>query len=311
MQTAEQWYLSLLQKIMTEWIDREERTGIWTRSIFWSQIRYDLSKWFPLFTTKKIFLKGIIHELLRFISGDTNIRYLVKNGVNIWNEWAFTKYIKHTKQEITRYTQEWDDAMKKFIEQIIQDEEFAKTWWDLWPVYGKQRRAWDTASGWTVDQLQVVLDLLKNDPSSRRIIISWWNVWEIQELIHNHDFAPPPCHTLFQFYVVNGTLSCQLYQRSADMFLWVPFNVASYALLTMMIAQVCGFACWEFIHTMGDSHIYLNHIDQVKEQLSREPRNLPIMKINSKIKNLFDFTYEDFTLEGYDPHPAIKAPIAI
>ncbi len=306
-------YLDLLQRIMNEWVDRKERTGIGTRSLFWAQARYDLSKGFPLVTTKKVFTKAIIHELLWFLTGDTNIQYLVKNGVKIRNERAFTKYIRHNKldDKLERYSPERDETMANFIDQIINDDEFAQKRWDLGPVYGKQRRAWDTKSGKSVDQIQVVLDLIKNDPSSRRIIVSGRNVGEIQELIHDHDFAPPPCHTLFQFHIIDGRLSCQLYQRSADTFLGVPFNIASYALLTMMIAQVCGLQVGEFIHTIGDAHIYLNHFDQVKEQLSREPKAAPVMKINPDVKDLFAFKYEDFTIEWYDPRPAIKAPIAV
>ena len=309
----EKQYLDLLQKILDIWVDRSDRTGVGTRSIFGQQIRFDLSQGFPLLTTKKVFIRGIIHELIWFISGDTNIRYLVQNDVKIWNEWAFAKYLKKTGKDLSlpRYSPEWDTALLEFVENIKNDDKFALEWWDLGPVYGKQWRAWETKKGTIIDQMQNVLNTLANDPYSRRNLISGWNVWEIEELIKDKDTAPPPCHTLFQFYVADGKLSCQLYQRSADVFLGVPFNIASYALLTMMIAQASWLEAGEFVHTFWDVHIYHNHYDQVREQLSREPRSFPVMKINPEVKDLFAFTYEDFTLEWYDPHLAIKAPIAV
>ena len=223
----------------------------------------------------------------------------MQNDVKIWNEWAFSKYLKNTgkDRELERYSPEWDEALKNFVESIKFDEAFAKQWGDLGPVYGKQWRSWETKRGVTIDQMQNVLNTIANDPYSRRNLISGWNVGEIEELIKDKDTAPPPCHTLFQFYVADGKLSCQLYQRSADVFLGVPFNIASYALLTMMIAQVTGLKPGEFVHTFGDVHIYHNHFDQVKEQLTREPRDFPVMKINPKVKDLFSFMYEDFTLE--------------
>jgi thymidylate synthase len=276
-------------------------------------MRFDLSESFPLLTTKKVFIKAIIHELIWFISGDTNIRYLVKHDVKIWNEWAFAKYLKKTGKdaELVRYSPEWDTELLTFIEKIKTDDVFATAWGDLGPVYGKQWRAWETKKGNIIDQIQNALNVITNDPYSRRNIVSGWNVGEIEELIKDKDTAPPPCHTLFQFYVADGRLSCQLYQRSADVFLGVPFNIASYALLTMMIAQVTGLKPGEFVHTFGDVHIYHNHFDQVREQLTREPRPFPQITLNSDVKNLFDFVYEDFTLKGYDPHGAIKAPIAV
>ncbi len=309
----EQQYLDLLQKILDTGVDRMDRTGVGTRSIFGHQIRFDLSAGFPLLTTKKVFIKGIIHELIWFISWDTNIRYLVQNDVKIWNEWAFAKYLKKTGKdtELPRYSPEWDAALLVFIDSIKNDEAFARQWWDLGPVYGKQWRAWETKKGTIIDQMQNVINTLINDPYSRRNLISWWNVGEIEELIKDKDTAPPPCHTLFQFYVADGRLSCQLYQRSADVFLGVPFNIASYALLTMMIAQASGLEPGEFVHTFGDVHIYHNHYDQVREQLSRTPRPFPTMQIRPDVTDLFAFRYEDFTLEWYDPHPAIKAPIAV
>ena len=313
MSHPEQQYLDLLQKILDTGIDRMDRTGVGTRSIFGHQMRFDLSREFPLLTTKKVFLRGIIHELIWFISGDTNIRYLVENDVKIWNEWAFAKYLKKSGKdaELPRYSPEWDAALLVFIEDIKNDSAFATLWGDLGPVYGKQWRSWETKKWATIDQMQNALNTIMNDPYSRRNVISGWNVGEIEELIKDKDTAPPACHTLFQFYVADGKLSCQLYQRSADVFLWVPFNIASYALLTMMIAQATGLAPGEFVHTFGDVHIYYNHFDQVHEQLSREPRPFPVMKLNKEVKNLFEFKYEDFTLEWYDPHPAIKAPIAV
>lgn len=261
-------YLDLLQEIMEQGAVREDRTGVGTKSVFGRQMHFDLSQGFPLLTTKKLHLKSIIYELLWFIAGDTNVKYLQEHGVRIWNEWA--------------------------------DENG-----DLGPVYGHQWRAFPRPDGGSVDQLQDVVDQIMHNPDSRRMIVCAWNPGEIDKM------ALPPCHCLFQFYVANGRLSCQLYQRSADMFLGVPFNIASYSLLTMMLAQVCGLEPGEFIHTTGDTHIYLNHFDQVREQLSREPRALPTMKINPDVKSIYDFKYEDFTLEGYDPWPSIKAEVAV
>lgn len=261
-------YHRLLETIMSEGVRRGDRTGTGTLSIFGHQMRFDLSEGFPLLTTKKLHLRSIIHELLWFLSGDTNIGYLHDNGVTIWDEWA--------------------------------DENG-----DLGPVYGHQWRSWPTPDGGTIDQISGVVDQIKRNPESRRLIVSAWNVAEVDKM------ALPPCHTLFQFYVAEGKLSCQLYQRSADVFLGVPFNIASYALLTMMMAQVTGLEAGEFVHTTGDTHIYLNHLDQVREQLSRTPRPLPVMKINPEVDDIFGFRYDDFTLEGYDPYPAIKAPIAV
>ena len=261
-------YLDLLRRIRETGVQKTDRTGVGTLSVFGSQSRYDLAAGFPLLTTKKVHLKSIIYELLWFIAGDTNIRYLKDHGVSIWDEWA--------------------------------DENG-----DLGPVYGHQWRSWPTPEGKTIDQLSNVVDQIRNHPDSRRMLVSAWNVGEVERM------ALPPCHCLFQFYVADGKLSCQLYQRSADTFLGVPFNIASYALLTMMIAQVCGLQPGEFIHTTGDTHLYLNHLEQADLQLSRTPRPLPVMKINPDVKSIFDFQYEDFELVGYDPWPAIKAPVAV
>lgn len=263
-----QVYLDLLKKIMTEGSDREDRTGTGTRSIFGTQMRFDLADGFPLLTTKKVHLKSIIHELLWFISGSTNIHYLQENGVRIWNEWA--------------------------------DENG-----DLGPVYGKQWRDWVTPDGRHIDQLSNALDLIKHHPESRRIIVCAWNPSDVDQM------ALPPCHTLYQFYVNNGKLSCQLYQRSCDMFLGVPFNIASYSLLTMMVAAVCDLKPGEFVWTGGDTHIYKNHFDQVRLQLERSPRKLPVMNIKHIPDSLFDFKYEDFELTDYDPYPAIKAQVSV
>lgn len=261
-------YIDLLRHVMENGVDKGDRTGTGTRSVFGYQMRFNLEEGFPVLTTKKLHLRSIIHELLWFLSGDTNIKYLHDNGVTIWDEWA--------------------------------DENG-----DLGPVYGYQWRSWPNPNGQSIDQISQVVNSLKNNPDSRRHIVSAWNPAEVDKM------ALPPCHSLFQFYVADGKLSCQLYQRSADLFLGVPFNIASYALLTMMMAQVTGLRPGEFVHTLGDVHIYSNHFEQVKEQLSREPRALPVMKINPEVKSIFDFKYEDFTLEGYDPHPTIKAPIAV
>jgi thymidylate synthase len=261
-------YLELCQHILDHGVKKEDRTGTGTTSIFGYQMRYDLAEGFPLVTTKKVHLKSIIHELLWFLRGDTNIRYLNENGVTIWNEWA--------------------------------DENG-----ELGSVYGKQWVRWETADGAAINQIQNVIDEIKRNPDSRRLIVSAWNVGEVNNM------ALPPCHTLFQFYVIEGKLSCQLYQRSGDVFLGVPFNIASYALLTLMVAQVCGLQPGDFVHTLGDAHIYSNHIEQVKLQLSREPRPLPKMVLNPEVKDIFGFTYEDFRLEGYDPHPPIKGEVAV
>jgi thymidylate synthase len=261
-------YLELCQHILDSGVEKGDRTGTGTKSVFGYQMRFNLQKGFPLLTTKKLHLKSIIHELLWFLKGDTNIKYLTDNGVRIWNEWA--------------------------------DEDG-----DLGPVYGKQWRSWGAPDGSTIDQITNVVEEIKKNPDSRRLIVNAWNVGELDKM------ALTPCHCLFQFYVSDGKLSCQLYQRSADVFLGVPFNIASYALLTMMVAQVCDLEPGEFIHSFGDTHIYLNHLDQVNLQLSREPRTLPKMKINPEVKSIFDFTFEDFELVDYNPHPHIKGAVSV
>ncbi len=261
-------YLDLLEHVMEHGVEKSDRTGTGTRSVFGYQMRFNLERGFPLLTTKKLHTKSIIHELLWFLKGETNIKYLKENGVSIWDDWA--------------------DAEG-----------------ELGPVYGSQWRSWEATDGRTIDQITQVIEQIKKNPDSRRLIVSAWNVGEIDKM------KLPPCHAFFQFYVANGKLSCQLYQRSADIFLGVPFNIGSYALLTMMVAQVCNLKPGEFIHTLGDAHIYSNHFEQVNLQLSRAPKVLPTMKINREIKNIFDFRFEDFVLENYDPHPHIKGTVAV
>jgi len=308
-----QQYLNLLQHILDYGTKKEDRTGIGTTSIFGYQMRFNLEEGFPLLTTKKVYHKAIIHELLWFLTGDTNIKYLVRNDVKIWNEWAFQVYLEENKlqSEYPRYSEKWKEKLDWFVQQMKEDDAFASQWGELGPIYGKQWREWETKDGRKIDQISQVINMIKNDPTSRRIIVSGWNIGEIEGLVHDHNRAPPPCHSLFQFMVINGKLSCQLYQRSADVFLGVPFNIASYALLTMMVAQVTNLQLGEFIHTFGDVHIYNNHLEQVKEQLSRTPRPLPKIKLNPLIKSLFQFKFEDFELADYNPHQPIKAPIAV
>ena len=295
-------YLDLLSRIKTEGVVKTDRTGTGTKSVFGHQMRFDLSQGFPLLTTKKVFLKGIIHELLWFLNGDTNIKYLVDNGVHIWDNDAYRYYNELCVKAgvLPVAMEEFLRAAQEGIDSPIEGYKFG----DLNHVYGYQWRSWPRPNGDAIDQIQQAVDLIKNNPDSRRIIVSAWNVADVEKM------ALPPCHTLFQFYVADGKLSCMLYQRSADTFLGVPFNIASYALLTMMMAQVCGLEAGEFVHTLGDTHLYLNHFEQVEEQLSRTPRALPKMRINPDVKSIFDFKYEDFTLTDYEPYPIIKAPMS-
>mgnify|MGYP003313597495 FL=1 len=298
-------YLDLMKHILDEGVKKEDRTGTGTVSVFGYQMRFDLEDSFPLLTTKRVNLDSIIHELLWFISGDTNISYLVKNGVNIWNDWPYQSYLKQTHQEkdYPMHSKEWKDEMKKFIEQIKSDDDFAKVYGDLGPVYGRQ---WRNFEG--VDQLNQVVEDIKSSPDSRRLIVSAWNPKDIPVMVKS---GLPPCHTLFQFYVSEGRLSCQLYQRSADVFLGVPYNIASYAILTMMIAQATGLKPGEFIHTLGDAHLYSNHLEQVEEQLARVPFPCPKLSINKDKDTIFDFSINDFELINYKAHPHIPAPIAV
>jgi thymidylate synthase len=302
-------YLNLLQDILDNGSPKEDRTGTGTLSVFGRQMRFDLRAGFPAVTTKKLFLRGIIHELLWFLQGSTNIKYLVDNDVHIWDAWPYRAYLaKQGRLVPSSDTVGWHDGLQEFIERIRIDDRFARQYGELGPVYGYQWRHWPTPNGQEIDQIKNAVDMIQNNPDSRRIIVSAWNVAEVQEMAKA---GLPPCHTLFQFYVQDGTLSCQLYQRSADTFLGVPFNIASYALLTMMMAQITGLQPGQFVHTLGDAHIYCNHINQVREQLSRTPRALPTMNINPKVRSIFGFNSTDFELEGYDPYPAIKAPIAV
>ncbi|NVK28395.1 MAG: thymidylate synthase [Flavobacteriia bacterium] len=290
-------YHDLMKHVLEHGVRKDDRTGTGTVSVFGYQMRFNLQEGFPLITTKKLHIKSILHELLWFIQGDTNIRYLDQNGVRIWDDWPFAKFEKSEEYN--------GETIREFAERVASDEAFAEKWGDLGPVYGYQWRSWPAPNGETIDQLMGVIDQIKNNPDSRRIIVSAWNPGMIQ------DMALPPCHAFFQFYVAEGKLSCQLYQRSADIFLGVPFNIASYAMLTHMIAQVCDLEVGDFVHTLGDAHIYANHIDQVNEQLSRDFRALPKLIVNPEVKNILDFKFDDFAIEGYDPHPHIKAQVAV
>jgi thymidylate synthase len=289
-------YHELMERVLREGSDKSDRTGTGTRSVFGHQMRFDLAEGFPMITTKKLHLKSILHELIWFISGDTNIRYLCQNGVRIWDDWPFATYSKSA---------DYDGIdIKEFAARIASDADFAAKWGDLGPVYGYQWRFWPGPNG-PVDQLRDVLEGIRRNPDGRRHIVSAWNPGYIDQM------ALPPCHAFFQFYVADGKLSCQLYQRSADIFLGVPFNIASYALLLHMMAQDLGLQVGDFVHSLGDAHIYSNHTEQVRLQLSRDLRALPTLSLNPSVKSLFDFRYEDVELVGYDPHPHIPAPVAV
>lgn len=311
-------YLDLCQHILHNGAKKEDRTGTGTLSVFGHQMRFDLNEGFPLMTTKKTAFRLIVSELLWFIKGDTNVKTLLEENNHIWDEWAFAQWVESDEyegpdmadfgrrsQKDPEFAVRYKEQMAQFQEKILAEDGFAEKYGDLGPVYGKQWRSWAKTDGGTIDQLKNVIESIKKNPDSRRHLVTAWN----PEFID--DMALPPCHIMFQFYVADGKLSCQLYQRSADVFLGVPFNIASYALLTHLIARECGLEVGDFVHTTGDTHLYSNHIEQVTEQLSREPRKLPTVKINEDVASIFDLELADITIEGYDPHPRIKAPVAV
>ncbi|MEY4480714.1 MAG: thymidylate synthase [Bacillota bacterium] len=318
MGTAENQYLDLLRHVLANGTRKEDRTGTGTISVFGYQMRFNLSEGFPLLTTKRVPFKLVSSELIWFLRGDSNIRYLLQYNNNIWNEWAFLKWIKSPEysgpdmtdfglraQQDEAFAKEYNVQMSHFKERILNDDTFAAKYGDLGNVYGKQWREWKTTNGSTIDQLGDIVNTIKKNPDSRRLLVSAWNPEDCPTM------ALPPCHTLFQFYVNEGKLSCQLYQRSADIFLGVPFNIASYALLTHLIAHECNLEVGDFVHSFGDAHIYVNHLEQIETQLSREPKAFPTLKINSNGKSLWDIEVEDIEVENYDPHPTIKAPVAV
>ncbi|CAM4205163.1 thymidylate synthase [Paenibacillus alkaliterrae] len=319
MSKSEQTYLGLIKHVIENGTKKEDRTGTGTISTFGYQMRFDLSEGFPLLTTKRVPFRLIASELIWFIQGYTNIRFLLQHNNNIWNEWAFKRWVEspsYTGPDMTdfglrsqsdaAFASVYEEKMETFKQRILSDDPFAAEFGELGNVYGKQWREWKTSQGDTIDQLKDVIDAIKRNPESRRHIVTAWNPEDVPS-----NMALPPCHTMFQFYVADGKLSCQLYQRSADIFLGIPFNIASYALLTHMVAHECGLEAGDFVHTLGDAHIYTNHLEQVQTQLSREPRSLPSLKLNADKKSVFDFEVADLVIERYEPHPAIKGPVAV
>lgn len=318
MSRSEQQYLDLLRLVLDKGTKKQDRTGTGTLSVFGHQMRFDLKDGFPLLTTKRVAFRLIVSELLWFIKGDTNIRYLLQHNNHIWDEWAFKRWVEspdYTGPDMTdfglrsqrdeAFRTVYEEQMAIFVKRVLEDEAFAARYGELGDVYGKQWRHWRTTRGDTIDQLRQVIDDIKRNPDSRRHIVTAWNPEDVPTM------ALPPCHTLFQFYVADGRLSCQLYQRSADIFLGVPFNIASYALLTHMVARECGLGVGEFVHTLGDAHLYLNHVEQAELQLSREMRPLPTLRLAEGVADIFSYEPDDIRLEGYDPHGTIKAPIAV
>lgn len=317
-ETSEMEYIRLLRDVLANGVRKEDRTGTGTVSVFGRQMRFNLSEGFPLLTTKRVPFKLIVSELLWFIKGDTNIRYLLRHNNNIWNEWAFKKWTESAEydgpdmtdfglraQRDELFKLQYEEQMERFKRQILEDDAFAAKFGELGNVYGKQWREWRTTRGETIDQLQDVIHTIKTNPDSRRLIVSAWNPEDVPGM------ALPPCHTMFQFYVSEGRLSCQLYQRSGDIFLGIPFNIASYALLTHLIAHECGLGVGDFVHTLGDAHIYSNHLEQIETQLTREPRELPTLHLNPDVKSVYDFDVSDISVLDYNPHPTIKAPVAV
>lgn len=317
-ETSEMEYIRLLRDVLANGVRKEDRTGTGTVSVFGRQMRFNLSEGFPLLTTKRVPFKLIVSELLWFIKGDTNIRYLLRHNNNIWNEWAFKKWTESAEydgpdmtdfglraQRDELFKLQYEEQMERFKRQILEDDAFAAKFGELGNVYGKQWREWRTTRGETIDQLQDVIHTIKTNPDSRRLIVSAWNPEDVPGM------ALPPCHTMFQFYVSEGRLSCQLYQRSGDIFLGIPFNIASYALLTHLIAHECGLGVGDFVHTLGDAHIYSNHLEQIETQLTRESRELPTLHLNPDVKSVYDFDVSDISVLDYNPHPTIKAPVAV